>query len=405
MYIHLGFIKHQIKQRKYLPNHYSELGSILKHKRMEMNLTLEEGAEGICSISYLSKIENNLIKPNQKYIDSLRERYLIDLNEENDVDHFELINLIIDSFFYDLEIKLDENIINQDNFYAKLYKFSVELNNKNYFLAKKTFFELNPYIKNMKDLELNLYLYLTSLILKEEGRVKDAHSILNYHNPKKLPERLLMLIDQEKIITSCLVNNHMYLMLNYDNYLNNLLRKEHYHMAHKVKFNYLIYLSKFINYNELKKVADKHINIHENEKNYVFALNHYINGKYDEAKAIMENFYKENNDYYMLYIYILNKKGEHSEIKQLLKNKINTSNISYNLVFEFLNIKNFKTEDVLLDYLRNQLIKSKELPETKIELEFLYNESLKVLKKNGFYKDATNFAILVNDIKNDLNSY
>ena len=56
-------------------------------------------------------------------------------------------------------------------------------------------------------------------------------------------------------------------------------------------------------------------------------------------------------------------------------------------------------------YLRNQLIKSKELPETKIELEFLYNESLKVLKKNGFYKDATNFAILVNDIKNDLNSY
>ena len=31
MYIHLGFIKHQ-QQRKYLPNHYSELGSILKHK-------------------------------------------------------------------------------------------------------------------------------------------------------------------------------------------------------------------------------------------------------------------------------------------------------------------------------------------------------------------------------------
>ena len=46
-------------------------------------------------------------------------------------------------------------------------------------------------------------------------------------------------------------------------------------MAHKVKFNYLICLSKFINYNELKE-ADKHINIHENEKNYVFALNHYL---------------------------------------------------------------------------------------------------------------------------------
>ena len=39
------------------------IGSAIKFKRKAMNMTLEEGSEGICSVSYLSKIENNFGLP------------------------------------------------------------------------------------------------------------------------------------------------------------------------------------------------------------------------------------------------------------------------------------------------------------------------------------------------------
>lgn len=36
------------------------------------NMTLNEGAEGICSISYLSKVENNLIEPSELILNDLK---------------------------------------------------------------------------------------------------------------------------------------------------------------------------------------------------------------------------------------------------------------------------------------------------------------------------------------------
>ena len=61
-------MKHFIKQRKHLmESNYQSFGAAIKRKRIERNMTLEESAEDICSISYLSKIENSLLEPSPKY--------------------------------------------------------------------------------------------------------------------------------------------------------------------------------------------------------------------------------------------------------------------------------------------------------------------------------------------------
>ena len=74
-------MKYFIKQRKHLmESKYQSFGAAIKRKRIERNMTLEESAEDICSISYLSKIENNLLEPSPKYFHLLKERF--DLNEE-----------------------------------------------------------------------------------------------------------------------------------------------------------------------------------------------------------------------------------------------------------------------------------------------------------------------------------
>jgi len=61
MYINIHNVKHQIGLRKHLPEDGEDIGSMIRHQRRKMNLTLEEGAEGNCSVSYLSKVENNQI--------------------------------------------------------------------------------------------------------------------------------------------------------------------------------------------------------------------------------------------------------------------------------------------------------------------------------------------------------
>lgn len=74
-------MKHFIKQRKHLmESKFQSFGAAIKRKRIERNMTLEESAEDICSISYLSKIENSLLEPSPKYFHLLKEKF--DLNEE-----------------------------------------------------------------------------------------------------------------------------------------------------------------------------------------------------------------------------------------------------------------------------------------------------------------------------------
>ena len=52
----------------------------LKRKRIEKGMKLEDVSSGICSISYLSRIENNQSKPDEDSLKLLFER--LDLNYE-----------------------------------------------------------------------------------------------------------------------------------------------------------------------------------------------------------------------------------------------------------------------------------------------------------------------------------
>ncbi|MFP4078135.1 MAG: helix-turn-helix domain-containing protein [Candidatus Izemoplasmataceae bacterium] len=50
------------------------MGGIVKKKRLEMNLTQESFSNGICSVSYLSKVENNHLPPNDYFIKEMSKK-------------------------------------------------------------------------------------------------------------------------------------------------------------------------------------------------------------------------------------------------------------------------------------------------------------------------------------------
>jgi len=74
--MNLNYLDRQLRKRKDLKHfEIKPIGSAIRLKRKELKMTLEEGAEGICSISYLSKLENNQIDPNLDFVDQLIERF------------------------------------------------------------------------------------------------------------------------------------------------------------------------------------------------------------------------------------------------------------------------------------------------------------------------------------------
>ena len=69
-----------LKRQKCKVEAYNEIGLEIKHRRERRGLTLEQVAGEICSVSYLSKIENSLIVANHFYLHELCKR--VNLTDE-----------------------------------------------------------------------------------------------------------------------------------------------------------------------------------------------------------------------------------------------------------------------------------------------------------------------------------
>ncbi|MGB6407302.1 MAG: helix-turn-helix transcriptional regulator [Planococcus donghaensis] len=112
------------------------VGSIIKYYRTKNGLTQSQLAEGICSISHLSKTESNAYSPHESTIKALLLKMGVQLNKEVEK-HKQLertIGKFVDcSLYYDLETmrKMYEQLENENDYIQstdlvnqyELYKF------------------------------------------------------------------------------------------------------------------------------------------------------------------------------------------------------------------------------------------------------------------------------------------
>lgn len=405
MYRQLVYIKNQLALRKHMPNNQDDFGSILKHQRKELKMTLEESAEGICSISYLSKVENNLIRPSDKYIDLFEERYKVNLkNSKIDV-YDSIAEQIIDSFYYQTELNLDNKYFSGVNYRSKLYNLGYLVSKNNYIEAKNMYIEFSPYIKNLSTKEVPLCLFFISKILSYEGRYKDAFNLLMNFSPKSTNLKVNSIIKKEKLYLSLTVKNHPYISLNYNKIINELIENESYDLVHDLKFRYINYLIPKINHIVLANTLKKTVNLNKLQKDYLLARHDYINMAYEKAYKRILGYEKYNVDYYMLALFIFNKANKREEIQELLKSPVEHLNVDQMNIIEFLNYKHFDQEQKLLEHLKSKVLKYSDLPEKRDDLIFWYEEGLSVFKIYGYYKDATTLSQLIFNKTKDLSCY
>ncbi len=172
------------RKRKRESINFQEIGTTIRKRREEMNATQEYICNGICSISYLSKIENNKIIPNKESLAFIMEK--MDLSYEGITvmyDQDRIISKVIEYYFSKkvddyLELIRDINQFKNTLLYQVIilgYNLLIE----NYNDCEKIISDNISSATNMANLVFELFYLFTATYLLHKKEYNQALSLLD----------------------------------------------------------------------------------------------------------------------------------------------------------------------------------------------------------------------------------
>jgi transcriptional regulator with XRE-family HTH domain len=225
---------------------FTDIGSFIKKKRKELNVTQDEISNGICSISYLSKIENNQIVPNDFYVKEIMEK--LDIEEDiytKSIKDKDFIDQTLKAFFY-----MDDSVLErlyseikdiEHNVVINLCKlgYTVYFNkdDKNQYVMM-----LENLVNNMSNIEVKIYLYFASLYFIQNEKYKVALELISLSNKVNASNDMLdamifelsYYVKQRLLVKNCSTEDYSSAMNIYNKYHN--IRRIIILALHKVKF-------------------------------------------------------------------------------------------------------------------------------------------------------------------------
>jgi transcriptional regulator with XRE-family HTH domain len=195
------------RKEKIAQNYLKGVGQILKKKRIELKMTQEAVAIGICSNTYLSKIENNQIDVNQEHLYLLMERMHIPTDKISFPNEMlEHLETAVDLFFY-RDIEGYEQLFNE----IKPYDFAILLQivKLGYYLliddlqkATLVHNEIFRYISILEDYGFSVFLVFSSYYNLAVKDFKNSRFILdNVANNLYSIDKLYALFNYAKFLT------------------------------------------------------------------------------------------------------------------------------------------------------------------------------------------------------------
>ena len=176
-------------------NDFQDIGGYIKKKRKELNITQDMVSSGICSVSYLSKIENNQIVPKEFYVREIMEKLEVEKEFfEKDLNDSVYLEKMLKGIFY-LDDELIENTYNEieiieHNLTINICKLAYYVyfakNDDNQYVMM-----LENLVNNMTNFELKIYLLLASLYYIALDKLKIALEILILGNKLEITNDLL----------------------------------------------------------------------------------------------------------------------------------------------------------------------------------------------------------------------
>ncbi|MBN2299582.1 MAG: helix-turn-helix transcriptional regulator [Acholeplasmataceae bacterium] len=395
MNVNLFQIKKLSRQRgNYVAHESKPIGSAIKFKRTAMKMTLEEGSEGICSVSYLSKLENNLIDPSDQFIDSLIERFgLEDFYEESE-DTYEDDLEQIGNHFITSTIPDESFVVT----YLERKDYQAQLIQMGYYSlleddeqAMKSYHDLKTYIPHLNDEEFSLFMIFINMQLFKENRHNEAFELLllapSFEN---LSENSVLLLLKWRLLNAFRMHKISEVLNHYPIYVNKVLDVELYQLLKEIRNAYVQFEAYFQHPNDMKKTLSKMYSLSQGDRDYALAKSMFHHQHYDKVIDLAKPYYRNKSQWLILYLMSLDYEKKHQEIINILSNSDQLKGLckTSKLIISHMKYKYNSDKMQLLNYLRREILGIRHLTDEYHVLDYLMVDAQKLFSKHQHYKEA-----------------
>ena len=382
---------------------YSVYTQIIKNERIKRNQTLESMAKGICSISYLSKMENNAIKPSEEYVKALLERVDVNYDEIIDDDYDLEVKKVIKYYFYNEEEKIkDVYYKNKKNHFdarVELIGSLVDLIDNKFNDFKEKISEIDEVKNVLKGINSVFLVYLVSQYYIKNYEFKRSYYYLKCLDELNIENyEMKRLIDESLLYIGVVLKKYQLVYKKYQQIKNNEILG--YPTARKNMNELLV---SYIEADEFNKeylqldFIDVELFVSNNDVLLYIVLLIFIK-KHDYYKVL--NFISENKIYenkcllslYGLIAYYLND----NDVKEMFLKYLDEYDLNevciYDYFLKYLKMK-FDSDDSyqLFVYLRCLVIPYLDDHDDFILSDILKKKYVEMLIKLSRYKEATLF--------------
>lgn len=396
-----------------------DLGKFIAIKRIELNITQEDLSNGICSIPYLSKIENNKLKASPEIIGLICERLGIDLDNillkhNNFKELLTNISISINNnesgnvnlLWNDLN-EIKDNILDSDliiKFYLISFRYYLFINNLK--LAKDVDEKLNSLEKTFTKYHYFQYFYFKGLyfclnqnylaginnLLKAnelQDEIQDKDINLSYH----------LALTYSHIFNSPLAIQYALKALEYFQNEVNLNRIAACHIILGINFNRVgDYKKAFNHYNKVLKIATTH-NDHQMLAKAFHNIGYTYSLKKDSELAIEYyqrslKYKKKEDPMYLNTVYYL--------VLELFS--INEARKALDWIEKGVDISKNNEENKIY-FLKLTLLKLLELSGVSLYIKFAENECIPFFKEKNNNRDLVDCYTTLGDLYHKLGKY
>lgn len=360
-------------------------GSVLKHFRKKKELTLEEVAKDICSISYLCKVERDQLVPNKDKLKLLMTRLGIketDINpNEKDTKYINELarnNYVSDELYNEFRPRHD--------YQSKIVTFAKHvLNEKDLDLSKKLKYETIDYFFNFSKIEMEYVLYL--IICDAYIRENYQRAIMLFKELDKINEDKNIMINAVVVCVKALyqldrLNDVEIIIKTYIEIFFKYSRYEELNILKNIELKIMarVGIKEDLEYEISLIRNDEDINI-----DFIWFNYHYYNDKnYQKALKYINKIKSLNHVYYLHYLVCLENLKLTNRLIENLNNPIfELEALSHQMLFNLLKCKYIDGDDLNEN---NEFLYINHLTDNHYVLSYIYKILLKESKDTFQYK-------------------
>ncbi|QVK19952.1 helix-turn-helix transcriptional regulator [Mycoplasmatota bacterium] len=402
-----GFEK-LINEREVEQNELSKnktLATTIRRRRKEMNYTQGQVSKGICSVSYLSKIENGHLEPENYYVQEIMNRIGIGHKEISNAVYVEEVKAIVKAMFYeesDVIVKIYDDVSADENSNI----LSAEL----IFLGKCLYFgelerslelikTINLVKKDLINYELKVFIYFIALFESMNLRNKYAMNYLKILSSLEDSDpNLCMLILILKAKVTIYLGQYVLAMSTINNIECRLINNMNLNKLIKIKLDHVFLLTLSKQTEDAWRVLDR-VKRYMSVDSTVLERVHFITGwlykvegDYEKAITSFSNacdqlYFESISNIVECYYYLENYSSMNEFVQMIDENKEDKRYEFYHKLVSYFSVKSNGHLYDCKEYVTRQLMPMMK----KVKYNYYYNlfsiDLIEYHRTNGRYKE------------------